>query len=291
MHTVKSIKEIFREELKERVDQLSPRYLLSVRPIYGSTSSGRPDHIGSAVLFKVDSHHFLITAAHVIDWKKEATLYVGGEKEFIELRGDCYSTVHESGDREKDKYDFAILKLNFNIVSKFGDIRFITPNQTNPNDFIKRGRVYLALGYPNTKNRKFDNNLKKTTSNPLIYSSVITDNQNLYYELGVQQYTHALLKFDKKRVKDESGQIVISPNPTGASGGGLFYIGDFADPDTYAPGPVEGKLVGILIEWHSSKKVIMAVRVSTIIETIRLKYPELSYSLPRAKNVNITLNL
>lgn len=248
--------------------QLAHEYLSSVRPIYGSTDQGRPCHIGSCILLNINSRKMLLTAAHVIDESKVSTLYLAGGGELVPINGECNNTSSPDGDRHKDKFDFAFIQLSDLIVEKLVDCVFLTEQQLLNSGDQEVGGLYLALGYPNSKNKKVNNCEKKIVLKPLIYTSTLKHDELIFQRIGIKSNTHLLLVY-KKKSKDEYGEIDNSVFPTGASGGGLFLVEGMTKLESYLPSAkCNGKLVGLLVEWHKDEKVIVATRMSQILSAI-----------------------
>ncbi len=93
---IQTINEISRDILNEWSENARARYRDAVRPIYGATGKGDPDHIGSCILLEVDGEQFLLTAAHVLDHNQNTSLYLGGD-ELILLQFEALATIAPSG--------------------------------------------------------------------------------------------------------------------------------------------------------------------------------------------------
>jgi hypothetical protein len=80
---------------------------------------------------------------------------------------------------------------------------------------------------------------------------------------------HLFIKLDKY-AKTPEGTKRSSTEPRGVSGGSVFYLGDFGDPETYRAGAgFQPMLDGIMIERHRQAKVLAAVKIAAIIEAMR----------------------
>ena len=269
MGIIKTVDEIVRDRMNECTDILAKEYLKSVRPIYGSTEHGKPYHIGSCVLIEVSNLKYLITAAHVIDHNEITTLYVSGANDLIQIEAEALITNPSNGNRDDDKLDFAILLLPTEIIEKLGDVIFLNESLILNSPPTTKGKMYLALGFPNSKNKKVNNPEKKVTQNPFVYSSTLNLDAKIFNEVGATENQHYLLDFCSKHSKDENNNIVNSIAPKGASGGGLFFMEDMNNPESYRPDTsCTGKLVGILIENHKNQKVIMATKISVVINAL-----------------------
>ena len=271
MGIIKSPREIVSEVLNEKSLQVAKDLIAAVRPVYGANKSEEPFHIGSSLLLKVESLHFFVTAAHMIGWNKNTTLYIGGEKQLIKIEGECQITHSNDDRRNDDKYDVAFMKLNEDILSQMGNVRFILPHELDTNDMTSKGKAYLALGYPSTKNKSFSRYHKKVKLDPLVFIGNSADSYS-YSDLEVSMNTHLLIKFHKQKVKDEYGKIMHAPDPFGMSGGGLWRLHDFRNVESISSKSGNEKLVGLLIEWHNAEAVMMAVRISLVIDAIKQKY-------------------
>jgi hypothetical protein len=269
MGIIKTVNETVRDRMNECVDILAKQYMKSVRPIYGSTENGKPYHIGSCVLIEVGSSQYLITAAHVIDHNEITTLYVSGENDLIQIEAEALITNPSTENRDDDKLDFAILPLSDDIKNKLGSVVFLCEQfilNTSPEC---KGKLYLALGFPNSKNKKVNTSENKVSQNPFVYSSTLNLDDNVFEKVGATKSQHYLLDFCSKYSKDEMNNIVNSFAPKGASGGALFFIEGMSNPENYRPNAkCKGKLVGILIENHKKQKVIMATKISVVINAL-----------------------
>lgn len=288
MGIVKTPLEIVNEELDRRSTMAANYNLSAVRPVYGATENGEPFHIASCVLIEIGSLHFFMSAAHVIDWNENTTLYIGGKDDLVQIEGECYRTTIESGQRNSDKYDIAFMVLNIEIIEKLGDVRFILPHEVDPNDAARKGKAYFALGYPNSKNKNRSRFQKKIKLDPLIFTGTSAESYS-YNKLKITDHTHLLIKYNKRKVKDEFGKKMFAPDPWGISGGGVWRLHDFRQIESIGSKLREEKLVGMLLEWHRSEAVIMAVRISILIEAIKNKFPDLSDLLPKVRRINVSI--
>jgi len=266
---IKTVNEVVRDRMNECTDILAKVYMKSVRPIYGSTEHGKPYHIGSCVLIEFNSSKYLITAAHVIDHNEITTLYISGGSDLIQIESEALITNSSNGNRDDDKLDFTILSLSAEILEKLGNIIFLNESFILNTPPTSNGKMYLALGFPNSKNKKVNNSEKKVTQNPFVYSSTLNLDEKIFNEIGATESQHYLLDFCSKHSKDENNNTVNSISPKGASGGGLFFIEGISNPESYRPNTnCTGKLVGILIENHKKQKIIMATKISVVINSL-----------------------
>lgn len=264
-----SINEIIRARINKCSDKAAKKFINSVRPIYGASINGNPIHIGSCLLLQVDGNKYIVTAAHIIDENKTSSLYIGGKHELVLIEGDFLCTSRPDGDRSKDHYDFALMKLNSDLVKKIGYKHYCSENELVTTYLNPKGRCYLALGYPHSRNKKI--NLSKKSVKPyyLKYTSIIVSNEQLCKKLKITGNDHYFLSFDPKKSKDSSGNIVNSVAPRGISGGALIDLGDFSKPyNLLDTAPCTAKLTGMMIENHPDQKAMVAVSIRIIIDQI-----------------------
>jgi hypothetical protein len=274
MSAIKSIPEIVRERMDECVESLSAKFLPAVRPIYGSTEQGLPNHIGTCTLLHIDDDRYLVTAAHVIDNNEYTSLYLGGApgRDLIEIKADFLVTSKPDNDRKKDPYDFAVWKLPQDVVTALGDVRYFEQAEIADNRILPAGRNYLALGYPNSKNKKLNIWNKTVELVAWKYSALVKPNQQLAQKLGISGRDHLFLDFDSRHSKDAAGKIINSVKPRGASGGPLIDMGFIAKPENLAPDrQLTGHLAGILIENQDRDKAIVAVKIGLVLSRVGIE--------------------
>lgn len=269
MALIKTVNEVALERLNECVDTLSRKYLESVRAIYGATDHGRPEHIGSCVLIEYQGTKYLVTAAHVIDNNAVTSLYVTGEKSLVLITGTVLTTTAKDDKRKNDKNDFAVIPISDSVASELGNLTYLTDADWELGSPPANDRFGLALGFPNSRNKKVDNLTKAISPEPFVYSSSLildaSDNEKSNY----QPDRHYLLDYSEKHSKDAQGKLVNSIAAKGVSGGGLFLICGLTNPENLPIGsPCKGKLLGILIEYAKARKALVFTRITLVIEAI-----------------------
>lgn len=266
MSLIKSPYEVIREKCTE---ELASAFKESVRPVYGSTQNGSPSHIGSCIFISVNSKKYLITAAHIIDASAITMLYTAGAGSDLVSLSDqsCLLTPKVDGERDKDRFDFSVVKLSDVLIQNLKSVSYISEDQMLLNG--PGHNYFLALGYPTSQNKKINVAAKKVTQNPLAYLASRQTNEEIFSKIGIKEETHFLLKYEKYS-KNATGNKANTPPPCGISGGGLFYLSNLTSPEIYRLGnKCIGKLAGLLIEHHKQHKVITAVRMSLIISEIK----------------------
>ncbi|MGA2491468.1 MAG: hypothetical protein ABSF67_00805 [Roseiarcus sp.] len=256
--------------LRDRIDACAAaaqaRFRDAVIPIYGANENGRPEHIGSAVLLKVNGRKVILTAAHVADENKVTTLYAPGRPksperlgELIEIKDLFEATKAPQSDRARDRFDFAYCGLSDELSQAIVG-RFIDEHEVATSAVVEEGRLYTALGYPNSKNSKHNPLTRSVHPTLLPYSNVHKVDKAVAASLPCGGQRHIFLPYGKR--SRSNGQIVNSVQLRGMSGGAVIDSGA-------APIPL---LAGITIE-RREKRVLIATRMSTIMPSLQSAFP------------------
>lgn len=151
-----------------KIESLDPRdrftrqaereFRASVRPVYrNSESNPRPEHIGSCLLLKIDGVPIVVTAAHIMDQRTEYTLYIAGlpgTRPVPVLGGVTASALKREEGRTSDHFDTAMWIPPDQAVKRLGAVTFLNNSRISPIRKPSSGRLYTALGYPVSRNKK-----------------------------------------------------------------------------------------------------------------------------------------
>jgi hypothetical protein len=264
---IQGIYDIRREHAREYGKLAQQKYQWAVRPIYGIARPGvAPKHVGSSVLLSISGKKFLVTAGHVTDSAKITTLHVAGTKELIPLSFDAGLTTNPDIPRSGDVYDFSVCVLSDIMQRDLGDVRYITEKEIYRSAPFGRNRLRMVMGYPTSKNKRgIDNPRRYIGGTTWIYVSLPVNDTNTIE--GIPDGDHLLVEFDHEKSLNPDGIGTHSIYPTGASGGAMFDLGKFDDPERLAkPAQCEAKLVGILTEYRSREKVIVATSMRALLD-------------------------
>ena len=268
MNVVQPVKEFVRMKIDELTDAGAKKFYDSVRPLYGIAGSNSPNHIGTCILLSINQKKYLLTAAHVADHREDTALHVGVNNQLVEIDGNLTSTSKPSGGRDNDHYDFAWLELSPRFLKQAGHLEFITEEFISTGNVGTKNRLFLALGYPNSKNKKINHAKKTVVPRPLKYASTIKDKPRLCKKLGISGAEHLFLDFSSKYSKASDGQMVRSISPKGVSGGALVDMGKIPIHDQ-RNALTKGLLAGLLIENHAEHQVMCAVKIGFIVDQIK----------------------
>lgn len=239
-------------------------YKRAIRPIWGASYEGRPEHIGSCVLVEIGSEKLMLTAAHVSDWALSTQLYIG-VAQLEPLTGSFEASNAPRGDRELDVLDYAVMRLPADMLSRLGDATFIPEAAIGIGQPVER-RHFTCLGFPNSQNRT-----------PLRNATSVRNRQRSYTSRGrpaaqlpgrAQEDVHVLVDFNGKLSRNDQGERVSSGKPNGFSGGAIFDIGELGSLENMLRSE-PARLAALFIEGHRKQKVVMGTRIDPIFADLR----------------------
>ena len=272
-----SLAEIAREKLNEGSDAAND-LAWCIRPIYGADEAMRPMHIGTALLLDLAEGPHILTAAHVVDWADQTTLYLV-LRTTIEVPRTFLTTAAPGGDRLADTVDVAIAPFPVEHLGSLDGAGFLPEDRIGGWSGSSAGRSYTCIGFPNSQNR----------TPPRSRPNVMRPRRRIYTGIGrdvslmpgrANGHAHILVDFDFKYSRLMDGRRTASGNPQGMSGGAVFDLGNLGDP-TALNRPVEPKLAGVFIEAHREASVIMATRIAPVLLWFRRTGALASLNPPR----------
>ena len=273
MNRIETAQETISRVKNEGTEIASKTALPATSPIYGATVRGMAEPIGSCTLFVARDRHFLITAAHVVDHNEDTTLYLPGHGTLAVILGTSHQTrLPVSGLREDDHVDIAVLELDTDSVSSIGG-SFLTEEDIDEDDPGLPDCVYMAVGYPLSKNRRKINPMKHKMTPVRVRIVNTLLGQAEYGGLGLNSEVHRVLKYSPEDCVDDDGLRMAGPVPIGMSGGGLWRVGRYGRPQDLVDPRHQPRLVGVLIEHRKACRAIVATRMSLVMDIIRRKYP------------------
>ena len=264
---------------------------IAAKTIYPSTchflkidDGGNPKPHASGVFMKFENNYFLLTAGHVVD-DCEEDIYIGikqGEP-LLRLGGKLVKNVPET-EREKDKTDAAVMKLDECTIDKIGNAyQFVDFCDIGINHHSKKLPMYLSLGFPASWS-KFNSYKNELVSKPFQYITMSADD-SVYEKLGCNPNVNLIVHYDKTNVVNyASGEKKTGPDPYGISGSGLWYI-----PETEAlkTSDINKKLVAIMTEWPTKdKRYWIGTKIDVFTEIIRNKF---GLDIPKSESIKVNL--
>ena len=240
--------------------------------IFYDTDEGKESY-GTAILAKYQNHHFILSAAHVLEMDDLPKLYFengkkpNGETSFQTIGEYALMASQKiENKRRNDKIDLAVLKLlsiedikQFETSFKFFDFE-AADKEHSP---IPNIPFYIVFGYPGTYT-KFKNKYRKENERKtFVLNSIIKDFNNCE-KYGYDSNHNIFIDYPKRIQKEGKSQLLKPPNPRGISGGGLWRITDSVSIETRK---WNYELVGIMIEVHK-ERILVASKLKQIDEII-----------------------
>jgi hypothetical protein len=239
----------------------------TVAPLVGATLNGSPRPVGSGVLVRFGAHHFIFSAAHVLDEVLLDGLFLPGKQGFVPLRGEVFRTMFPEGIRDNDRIDLACMRVDEikDLLSE--DLCFLPSEYIHTSHSTGEGRHYRFSGYPHkgVELKSLENNVGARLET---YEDVGIP-FDLYLKAGLDPRTHIAITFNDKKARDESGQIITPKNQSGTSGGGVWAGEKNADEVVFSP-----RLVAIVIEHDVTHKILIGTKLGPLVELVRKVFPE-----------------
>jgi hypothetical protein len=256
------------------------RFGRAILAIYASLHKSHI-HIGTCTAIRLDGKQYLVTAGHVFDEHQCGQLWVGGEEKLVQLSGRYFASQPPGGDRKHDHYDFAVIEVGPELAKQLGDVVYIGPEHISANRRQAEKKVlYLCVGYPNSKNKDIyaaRREMKAEFWNHVAPGHLTHDGLDPWAK---STSDHLFIDLPKRHAKNAEGKTINAVHPKGASGGPVFYMGDFADCDTYyAERECHPILEAIIIEGNPNARALVALVIQKLIGALR---DESTVAIPRA---------
>jgi hypothetical protein len=238
------------------------RILKNIRPLYLMNSIENYSPLGTGVLVRVDERFYLCSAAHVFDDFDSAAsnspceLVTFGQTKTVILSEKVIRTAKAPDDpeREKDLVDIGFMELRVANIKQIGRDRFLSLEDMDFEDGGSYTSLYSALGYPATRNKvewKAVHSGQTITPSPIVYSCQNSPPEHFAkYRLSKDQ--NLMVRFQKKKSTTSEGRRIHAPDAHAMSGGGLWRYRKYSLLHPLNDGPVDLKLVGIIIEWRKN---------------------------------------
>jgi hypothetical protein len=267
------LKVILREQNQAHAARAVAKFAAAVQPIYGATNMDAPSHIGSAVFLDVHGTKVMITAAHVINENLATRLYVGGGANLELIEAESSITVASHTVHRFDRYDVAFCALPSILVEKLV-VTYIGLDNVARHAPCEQGRLYTALGFPNTMNKVGwkERNAGKIRPEMLQYTNPYRVDEEVARDLPNGGDDHIFIPYEK-RWRDEGGFVENAKSPIGMSGCAIVDCGKVSTPETAAGvnEPIQ-RLAGIGIEFQKNR-VMIATRMAIIVPELEKAFP------------------
>lgn len=214
--------------------------------------AGTYSQVGTAILLRIQDHYFIVTAAHVTKLRHESQdrsiyIYNHHATEFLQVTEDICG--HDDGYEAKNEFDVSIVKINKEDYRKIPDTSFVSVEMLLNSAILLEEHVFIASGYPASKNASFPKYKHRTNALALFTVQVPGDGQ----PVGDLLTLH--LTYD----------VPHAPDPFGMSGGAIWTVTKNL--------PVNPMLSGILVSYNATEKRLTAVRIDFVVALIKAFFP------------------
>lgn len=235
-----------------------------VVPIYEIDRRGRPSLHGSGFFVRLNDHHFLVSAAHVLESLKRTELFYYAESRILRKLSGRLFTNPWKGNRDDDPIDVGVLHLSgprlppYPEVEKYPmDISYLRPG------YRRAGRMHAIVGFPASKSSVNPAARAVQVSAFLYRSSSIPEDE--YARHGYNTREHVCMHLDLKGAVDEGGKHRHFPKPQGMSGAPMFVLYDEDGADDARIFPV----VAVGTKYRKTAKLLVGTDVAVVLDMIR----------------------
>lgn len=251
-----------RPSLSAVIEEATETLLSFSVPLYFS-KHGRPILFGTGFFVRAGSHHFLVSAAHVLDHVMDVGLFFYASPNVTcRLSGKLFRSGRAE-QRKEDTIDIGVLKMSSKVVPPYPDVsKFaVEISYLAPNRLPRTGRHYIIIGFP-AKKSKIDEAERTVLARPYAYRSDPIDD-GTYRNLKLSPKTHVVLPLNRKRGFDPEGKITHFPKPHGMSGAPTVVLYENDDDSRVFP------VVAVGIEYRESQKALIGTDIGVAMEMMR----------------------
>lgn len=248
-------------------------------------NESRPGPVGSAVLFRFEERHFIVTAAHTFKRFDLKTVGLFYDQKFYHLDGGL--RVSNPAIDTKDKIDIAIMELAPDYVGKLPSVfQFYDLNSFFIDHQDYEDMRYLIVGMPITRYR-LKLRINKIEQTPFIFMTSRLASETTLKNMKMHNDHNLILEYTRKRVQEtNTGKYITGPLINGMSGCGIWIIPNLvshkgSDDLKFYP-------TAILTEYEPDYHCIAATRMRVVSESLRQVF---NVPLPASRTLNITFQI
>lgn len=210
---------------------------------------------GNGVLVEIDSRHFILSAAHVLEERDDLWIPVG-DNLIIPGGKIKYSNFIET--REKDSVDIGIMELDSSTVSELKSYYSFLPKDNILFPHVTNEKLlYTFLGYPKSFSKYSP--IMESFHSRLFFHNNLPAPEQVYLKLNRNSNENIIIKYDRQSSLNIRKEMLTNgPDLYGMSGCGLW----FTNPsDSYKIS--EPKLIAIMTDWPTrDRSVVVGTKMS-----------------------------
>lgn len=244
-----------------------------VTPLFRILEGNRPEQGATGTWISIGDERFLVTAAHAIEREFEWFPSLTGLRR---LTSPGVITTCPPAGRTSDRCDLAVFHLTQgDQEARHPRYESVGAELIDASLNYSQENFFEFTGFPYRKN-EFD---VRNNRVDLTCVSVIAETASVqqFHELGLSVHAHVLIPYTKKNML-RGGKRINVPLLHGVSGGAVWKI---------ECGSKSRTLVGIGIE--CPKGFLVGIRISMVLEYLRLRFPYLSPFIPKPMDLDLVV--
>lgn len=238
-----------------------------------------PEILGTSVYCAVDRFRYLITAAHVLDQcPNQCIEFPAGVCPSLTSGEVVSSSLPESGNRNDDKVDVAVVRLTTQQAAAIETIgaQPVNIETHGVDDEATDADEYVFTGYPSSRNRI---NRARLLIDPDTVSVVGRSATTAELaSLGCAPPFHVAALYDRQN-SVRNGVRGIGPEAWGMSGGAVWKHDRITG---------ECILVGVGTDWNVDRRFLIGTRIGAAVALMRAAFPETVTHLPKPRRFTTT---
>jgi len=257
------------EKVRLCAAQLTQSLFRHVVAIFRRNDNGKPESMGTGLLVSSCADTFVVSAGHVFNelMSGRNLFFYAGPQLIHQLAGSFWvSNPPTAGDKKAGRYDIDIGVIR--LLRTAPPPNSIVDKEPLPlaaligNALPRHSKQYLVTGFPGSKTKL--NPVHRIVDSKPYANLCVSPPQPMYEKIGCSSQTHLLMPFVRKHVLGPGSKRHTFPNPEGMSGSPVWLLYDDVGPND----PVQTPVVGILIEYHRSRHLLLATDISHAIKMI-----------------------
>ena len=252
------------KSLNEVIDDAMGVMAKVVVPLYQEDGRGRPSSYGSGFFIKAGEHHFLVSAAHVLETIKAKPLFYYSAPEIKRKLSGKLLLNPWQGDRKNDPIDIGVLRLSgeglppYHEVGKFSiDVSFLR-HRCLP----RSGKHYMIVGFPASQSH-VNPALRQVAATAYGYRNC-SIKEDEYCKHGLSPETHLALPLDLELCFDSNVKHRNFPRPQGMSGSPIWILYDEDGRDE----PQVLPIVAVGTKYWRKERLLVGTDVAVVIKMI-----------------------